>query len=229
MRRLGPQALFTVALSLGLAGPALAQQQQLGQPGTYLTWGVPPPNASKIDVTYFIGSGFTANEASLIQKAATAWSAAANVQFLEVGTMGAAKVNVNFAAVGSFGQTALTLVPGAGTYPNGDPWKQITAAAVQFNSGFNWWDGTGTIAGGQHDFYAAALDLLGQSLGLGDAANSDPTSVMQNVIPASKVGNESLSPSDIGALQAIYGAPEPSTGSLFALCLLAVGAFRRWC
>ena len=227
MRRLWLRPLMGTVLSLGLAGTAWAQQQQFGQAGTYVTWGSPPPNANIIDVTYFIGAGFTANETSLIQKAATAWSTVGGgVRLVQVGTAAGANVTVGFAALGSFGKATLTTVPGAGTYPNGDPWVRITGASAQFNSGFNWWDGTGTIGGGQHDFYAAALDLLGQSLGLGFAANTDPTSVMQKTIPASAVGNETLSPSDIASVQAIYGSPEPPTLALLGLGLLVIGAWR---
>jgi hypothetical protein len=216
-------------LSLGLAGTVWAQQQQFGQPGTYVTWGAPPPNATIIDVTYFIapGAGFTANETSLIQKAANAWSTVGGgVRLVQVGTAAGANVNISFAAVGSYGQTTLTTVPGVGTYPNGDPWVRITGASAQFNSGFSWWDGTGTISGGEHDFYSAALDLLGQSLGLGFAANTDGTSVMQKTIPANSVGNESLSPSDIAAVQAIYGSPEPPTLALLGVGLLVIGLGR---
>lgn len=223
-----PRAMGAVVIALTLCGASVAeaQQQQFGQPGTYVTWGGPPPNSSPIDVTYFIGGGFTGNEMTLIRSAAAAWTAAGGgvIRLVETGSSAAANVTVNFGPGGSFGRTTLSTSSGAGTYPNGLPWLMITGAAIQFNGALNWWDGTGTIGSGQRDFYAAALDLFGQSLGLGGAANSDTASVMQNNLPANQVGNHVLSPSDTSSLQLIYGAPEASTFELLGVGLLIMGS-----
>ena len=216
----GRTPLLTVLTGLFLAGVAAAQQQQFGQPGTYVAWGGPPPLSSPVDVTYFIGSGFTANQTSLIRQAAAAWdNAARGIQLIEVGSAGAAGLTVTFNNGGGFGTANLTTVPGAGTYPNGFPWRQITAANVNLNSNLNWWDGTGAIGPGQRDFQAAILDLLGQGLGLGLAAAADTTSVMQASIQPNVVGNHVLSPSDVAAVNAVYGTPEPATIGLFAVGL----------
>jgi hypothetical protein len=50
---------------------------------------------------------------------------------------------------------------------------------------------------------------------------------MQKSIPASAVGNEPLSPSEIASREAVYGAPEPPTWSLLGLGFLALGVSRR--
>jgi hypothetical protein len=216
----GRTRVLTALMVLCLAGVASAQQQQFGQPGTYVAWGGPPPNASPVDVTYFIGGGFTANETTLIRQAATAWAnASGGIRVLEVGSAGAAGMTVTFNNGGGFGTTTLTTTVGGGTYPNGLPWRQITAANVNLNGSLNWWDGTGAIGPGERDFQAAILDLFGRGLGLGTAAAGDGTSVMQANITPNIVGNHVLSATDVAAVNAVYGSPEPATFALFAVGL----------
>lgn len=215
--------VLSALMVLFLAGAASAQQQQFGQPGTYVAWGNPPPNSATVDVTYFIGPGFTANQAALIRGAASAWdSAATGLRVIEVGSIGAAGLTVTFNNGGGFGTTTLTTIPGVGTYPGGFPWQQIIAANVNLNGALNWWDGTGAIPNGSRDFQAAILDLFGRGLGLGLAAPADTASVMQANISPNIVGNHVLSPTDVASINAVYGSPEPATFGLFAVGLALV-------
>lgn len=225
----GKKALLTALLGLVLAGAASAQQQQFGQPGTYVAWGGPPPNAGIVDVTYFIGSGFTANQQTLIRQAAAAWdSAAKGLRVIEVGSAGAAGLTVTFNNGGGFGTATLNTVPGSGTFPGGFAWLQITSANVNLNGNLNWWDGVGPMGPGERDFQAAILDLFGQGLGLGIAAAGDTASVMQANISPNVVGNHALSPTDTAAINAVYGSPEPATWALFSvgLAVFLVRLFR---
>src|SRR5579863_6196329 len=79
---------------------AFAQQQQFGEspPNTYVTWGTNVPG-SRVDVTYFIGAGFSAAEQTLIKQVAAQWSSVANVTLIQVGTAAAANIQVNIATL----------------------------------------------------------------------------------------------------------------------------------
>ena len=60
----GVRGWMVVALLCATPALAHAQAQQYGQPpNTYVTWGG-PSNATTIDVTYFIGTGFVGNQAN---------------------------------------------------------------------------------------------------------------------------------------------------------------------
>lgn len=219
------------ALALLCAAPALAQaqQQQFGQspPNTYVTWGT--NTRASVDVTYFIGAGFSAAQTNLINQAATQWSAVSNVHLIQVGT--AAQANVQFSIANLGGGTLANLNRNATLQPgtlNGAPWAQIqNPATVTFSTlagtGTTWWTGGAGPAANQFDFYQVALDVMGYSIGLGLLAPGvDPTSVMQNQFAPGVAGSHQLSTSDVQSVQAIYGAPEPATLGLFGVGLSMV-------
>jgi hypothetical protein len=225
------------ALALFCAAPAdlFAQAQQYGQPGnTYVTWGG-TTNTGRIDVTYFIGAGFTGNMPNLIRQAAAQWSAAGSyINLVEVGSAAAANVRLSMAnlpAVAALSQITRNTVVQPGTI-NGQPWARIqNPETITVNSAFAFWDGVGPQAGNQFDFQAVILDLMGYSIGLGFVvAGTDPTSAQQPQFNSGVPGNHVLSASDVQSINAVYGSPEPETWSLFGIGLALVASlklFRR--
>lgn len=228
------RALLVIASVGSTPAIALAQQQQYGQtsPDTYVTWGTNTPQAN-IDVTYFIGAGFNATQANLIRQAAATWNNAGSaLNLVEVGVLAGSNIQMDFVPIGApvFSQMTLNSVPGPGTYPNGDPWRQIVSpATLNVNSNFNWWDGTGVQPVNAFDLEAYVTTLLGRGLGLGNAAPGDAASVMQpdSAFLFGAPGNTALSPGDIVAVNAVYGTPEPATFALFGIGLAAFGFSKR--
>src|SRR5581483_7615399 len=158
----------TVALVWAAPALAMAQQQQFGQspPNTYVTWGT-NTRGSAVDVTYFVGAGFSAAQTNLINQAAAQWSAVSNVHLIQVGTAAGADVQLSVANLGATTLANLNrnATPQPGTL-NGAPWAQIQGpATVTFNSlagtGFSWWTGGAGPAGNQFDFLQVALDVMG--------------------------------------------------------------------
>lgn len=228
-----------MAAAMLFAAPALVHaQQQFGQPpNTYTTWGT-NNNNGRIDVTYFIGSGLNPMQANLIRQAAATWSNSGSyVNLVEVGAPG----NVNFSSsnLGFFTLSSVTMgtvTPQVGTFPDGNPWAQITGpVTVQvndlsaFGGALSYWDGNGVLAPTppQIDFQALALDLVGRAIGLGISV--DPASVMQpdGSFSLTNPGNHTLAPSDLAAINAVYGSPEPATFALFGIGLAVIGFSRK--
>jgi hypothetical protein len=213
---------------------AFAQQQQFGQPpNTYVTWGTNNRN-TVVDVTYFIGAGFTANNVNLITSAATQWSqTGANIRLVEVASAGLANITFTMANLGNTGHlsnvtTGARVTVSQGGTLNGNPWAMIQSQEnITINSFYPWWDGTGP-QGARYDFQAELLDVMGYGIGLGFVnAGTQLTSVMQPTFTPGVPGNHSLSPADIASVQAIYGAPEPTTLALFGVGLSLVGLSRH--
>jgi len=230
-RRLGLGLAAFLALFCAAPGLLFAQQQQFGQPpNTYLTWGT-NSNSTRIDVTYFIGAGFTGNMPNLIRQAAAQWSASGSrVNLVEVGTLAASQIRLSAAPVGvaALSQITRNSVAMPGTL-NGQPWRQITAPeTIVVNTNFAFWDGVGPQAANQFDFQSVILDLMGYSIGLGFVtAGTDPGSVMQPTFASGVPGNHTLSPTDLASVQAVYGTPEPGTLALLGIGLGVLGATRR--
>lgn len=238
-------ALGILCLSPALANAASAQQEYGLPPSTHLTWRSSPPDGTSIDVTYFVTpvlspfppfvSPLPAPMAAAIASAASAWNGAgALVQLVPVGSLGAAGIDIIantvgfLPALGTPPFLAHSPPPAAAppTYPDGDPWRQLTASLFFFDTtpALPWYFGPGPAPPGMLDFYAYMLRQFGFALGLG-AATTDTASVMRPFGPGTV--NRTLSPGDIAALQHIYGSPEPATWVLFGLGLAALGAARR--
>jgi hypothetical protein len=210
-------------------------QQQYGDPtnfpGTYFTHR--PSPLQVVDVTYFVGSGFSNPERSLITQAATMWTNASlgQVRLVEVtspGDINFSSVNLNDATTNLATRT-LTTGPGAGIYPDGTPWRQITSVSIQIDSDppgpAPYYTGNGSPAG-RFNYLSLMLREFGIALGLG-FAQSDPLSVMDSTLAPGEQ-HLTLSPADVAALNTLYGTPEPATGALFGVGLLALAALRRW-
>ncbi len=234
---------IAAALVVSAAVVAQAQQQYAdpsGHPGTYYTQRTTAPTAffgqPRIDVTYFVDtSSFTATQYALIQQAAATWSnTTASVRLVEVFSSAAAanidftssQINPNIAenATRVIGSTA-----GAGTYPDGSPWRNITHAAITIDSnpqGPYWEDTTTPVPVNRYDYFSLLLREFGFGLGLG-LATSDPNSVMDADIALGEQ-HRTLTAADLAALQTLYGTPEPETWALLGIGLAALGLRRKF-
>ena len=245
-RRWGIRA--ALALVFSISAPALLQAQQQYQdpanfPNTYFTQRTTPAatvGQQRIDVTYFIDpvaynplNPNRAAEAALIRLAATIWSStSASVNLVEVGSAAAGNIDFTTANLGNpllLSSENITSVPGAGTYPDGSPWRHITNAAITIDlnpPGPNpyFYGPPGNAPANQFDYLTVVMREFGFGLGLGLAA-ADPNSVMDPNITTGEQ-HRSLDPADAAALALLYGTPEPATWALFGLGLLLVG-FRR--
>jgi len=238
---------IVVTALLVLAAPSAAfAQQQYGDPtnfpGTYLTQRTSPPVPGTnvtIDVTYFITPGsFSGQEANLIRQAAAIWSnymqTQAAVVLVEATSAAGADIVFTSAdlddATFNLAQRNLTTVPGAGTYPDGTPWRQITSATITIDSdppGIpGYFSGNGSVPLGRYDFLSLILREFGVGLGLGFATNADPNSVMDGNLSTGDQ-HQALTATDIAALVTLYGAPEPATWALFGIGLAVLAARRR--
>jgi hypothetical protein len=213
---------------LALSAPAAAYAQQpygdpANYPGTFLTQRTTPvgSGAFSIDVTYFITPGSFSNvEVNLIRAAAATWSnqslTGAQVRLVEVTSAAGAGMVVTSANLNdlntNLAQTALTTVPGAGTYPDGSPWRQITSATITIDSdppgAPGYFTGAGNVPAGRYDFLSLILREFGVGLGIGFATGANPNSVMDANLALGEQ-HRALTLGDTLALQAVYQSRPP--------------------
>jgi hypothetical protein len=234
MKRVGLSTAIAAAILCAAWAPAHAQQQQYGQPGTYVTWGTNTTGQNIIDVTYFVGGGMTATQANLIRQAAAAWNnTGAFVHLVEVGSSVGANAVFQIGAVPPGTLFISPNVPTTGVQPgllNGSPWVQINGQAViTLNSAIMplVWDGSTPQPALYWDFNTLALQMVGYALGLGPAFAGDPNSVMNPTVPFN-TGFTAPTPADAASLLAVYGSPEPATFALFGVGLAALGFSRKF-
>lgn len=231
-----------LALAILCSIPALAQaQQQFGLPGEYVVQNSTPPNGTVIDVSYVVSPTLPPAFGALVTQAAAVWnSAGANIRLVDSTTLGAPPPTIHmndFSIPVVFpggsqpftsGGPTPSITPVLGNYPDGTPYHQIIdiTTSVNINGTVPWVFASGTQTLTQYDLLAFLIREFGHDLGL--AYVNDPTSVMNGIAgfqpgPAATV----LSPSDIAALQTLYGAPEPATWALFGVGLAALGAAKK--
>jgi hypothetical protein len=229
----------TLAFWCCAAAAAHAQQQYqdpTGSPGTYFTQRTTAPSAffgqPRLDVTYFIGGGFTPQQVALIRQAAAVWSnTTASVNLVEVGTAGAGAIdfqpnNINDVTF-DLANRIITSNPGPGTYPDGSPWRRINNTLIIIDSippQPYFTTSAGPVPAGQFSFFSLVLREFGFGLGLG-FATTDPNSVMDSDLTTGEQ-HLTLTAADLNALQTLYGTPEPETWALLGIGL-GVLIFRR--
>lgn len=163
-----------------------------------------------------------------IANAFAAWSAVADIQFMEVADGGGA---FNVGAVGHIRIGGENLGGPGGTLAHGfyPPNNGVTAAGdIHFDTGDTWKIGFG---GPGFDIFFVALHEIGHAIGL------DHTGVPNSVMnPSYTETLNGLQPDDIAGAQFIYGpavvaaaVPEPSSWVAFVLMLGVIGivGFRR--
>jgi hypothetical protein len=199
---------------------------------TPATWGNPWPDPTHLTVSFAPDgtqiNGQSSNLFSLLNskvqtstweqailRAAQTWAVNANINLgvvtdggQDFGTAGALQGDSRFGDI-RIGAIAL---PPSQELAIASPFETLAgtwSGDIRLSNAVNW----GIGGKGQYDLYTVMLHEFGHSLGLPDS--SDPTSVMYDDYIGPRTG---LSSTDIGNLQALYGAraPDPSSNNSLA-------------
>lgn len=222
-----PGAALSGDFVLSPTSPGKWGNPVMGTAGGVVTYSFATANyagdtATIVPLSTFMPAGFKAQ----IVNAFNAWSAIANIQFVEV-----ADNNVAFNAVGALGDIRIggeNLGGAGGTLAHGffPPNNGLTAAGdIHFDTQDTWKIGFG---GGGFDIFQVAAHEIGHAIGL------DHTGVANSLMnPFYTETFSGLRADDIAGGKAIYGAavvvvPEASTFTLLPIgALVAAGLLRR--
>lgn len=208
----------------------------LGMPGGTVTWSLMPGgvslaaefgggSATTVDLASFLPPGYF----DAIEAAFAAWSAVANIDFLEVPDDGAA-FNLPSASQGMIRIGGHTFDGPGGTLAHGyfPPPNGTTAAGdIHFDTAEPWTIG---LTNPGFDVFQVMAHEIGHAIGL---AHADDGNIMQGFYSESFSGLQS---GDIAGAQALYGlrveaetfhTPEPGTLLLMGAGAVVIFAVRR--